>query len=411
MAALLSRYDVLQAPRAEPSAERNAGAVAREAEGEGGARFKASARLARVRRSRVKEAGMAKEKVLVAMSGGVDSSVCALLLQRAGYECVGATMRLYDGIRFDCKQPTCCSLEDAEDARAVAARLGMPFHIIDYRDEFEAEVVRPFVDEYARGRTPNPCILCNRHLKFGRLFDKAAALGCDYVATGHYARIERSGDGRFHLRCGIDPKKDQSYVLYTLEQHQLARLLLPLGGLEKGEVRRIAEENGLVNARKRESQDICFIPDGDYAAFLGRMGVPDTPGDFLDQEGRVVGTHAGIARYTIGQRKGLGIALGHPAYVTRIDAAANTVTVGPREALSVGEFAVEDVVWTSGGLPDGPVEAEVRTHYHARRVPVRIHPLPDGARVEALAPLSAVAPGQAAVFYDGDEVVAGGTIR
>jgi tRNA-specific 2-thiouridylase len=344
------------------------------------------------------------------MSGGVDSSVTALLLQQAGYECVGATMRLYDSIRIACTQPTCCSLDDVEDARKVAARLGMPFEVLDFRDDFEERVIGRFVDEYARGRTPNPCIMCNRHLKFDRLMAAATAMGCDFLATGHYARVERGADGRFHLRCGMDPKKDQSYVLYTLEQDQLARLLLPLGGLSKADVRRIAEENGLVNARKRESQDICFVPDGDYAGFLERQGVTGEPGDFLNQQGAVVGEHRGIVHYTIGQRKGLGLAFGHPVYVTAIDADANTVTVGPREALSVDEFAVDDMVWTAGLVPAAPVEAEVRTHYHARRVPVRI--LADGKRalVEPLAELHAVAPGQAAVFYQGDEVVGGGTI-
>lgn len=352
-----------------------------------------------------------KGRVLVAMSGGVDSSTTALLLQRAGYECVGATMRLYDSIRIDCKQPTCCSLEDAEDARAVAALLGMPFHVIDYREAFDGQVIRRFVDEYARGRTPNPCILCNRHLKFDLLFRKADELGCEYIATGHYARVERDGRGAFHLRCGADPRKDQSYVLYMLGQHGLSRLLLPLGGLEKAQVRRIAGEAGLVNARKGESQDICFVPDGDYAAFLEHEGVPAVPGDFLDASGQVVGRHRGVFHYTVGQRKGLGLAMGHPVYVTSIDAAANTVTVGPREALAVRAFTVDDVLWTAPAPPAGPFEAEVRTHYHGPRIPARIQPAGAAARVEPLGPLYAAAPGQAAVFYRGDEVLGGGTIR
>ena len=353
---------------------------------------------------------MSKGKVLVAMSGGVDSSVTALLLQQAGYECIGATMRLYDGIRFDCKQPTCCSLEDVEDARAVAQRFDMPFTVLDYRDEFEDQVVGRFVAEYACGRTPNPCILCNRHLKFDRLMRAADDMGCDYLATGHYARVEQGEDGRFHLRCGLDAKKDQSYVLYTLEQHQLKRLLLPLGNLEKAEVRRIAEEHGLVNARKRESQDICFVPDGDYVGFLKRQGVESPAGSFVDEAGAVLGEHEGIIHYTIGQRKGLGISVGHPLYVTGIDAATNTVMVGSRESLSVPEFTLDDVIWTAGELPADPIEAEVRTHYHAQRVPVRIHAQGDSARVEALGQLRAVAPGQAAVFYREDEVIGGGTI-
>ena len=353
---------------------------------------------------------MGKGKVLVAMSGGVDSSVTALLLQQAGYECVGATMRLYDSIRINCNQPTCCSLDDVEDARKVAERLGMPFEVLDFRDEFGEKVIDEFVREYSRGRTPNPCILCNRHLKFDHLLHAADALGCYYMATGHYARVEEDAEGVFHLRCGLDPKKDQSYVLYTLDQPVLQRLLLPLGGLEKAEVRRIAEENGLVNARKRESQDICFVPDGDYAGFLAGQGVESVPGDFLDRDGTVLGEHQGIIHYTIGQRKGLGIAVGHPVYVTDIDAQANTVTVGPREALSIDGFDIDDAVWTWGNPPAAAMVAEVRTHYHARRVPVRIFPHDGGAHVEAMGDLRAVAPGQAAVFYQDDEVIGGGTI-
>lgn len=352
-----------------------------------------------------------RQRVLVAMSGGVDSSVTALLLMQAGYECVGATMRLYDQIRIDCKKPICCSLEDAEDARHIAESLGMEFHLLDYREEFERNVIEHFVSEYARGRTPNPCILCNRHLKFGILFEKARELGCDFVATGHYARVQRDEEGVFHLRCGIDPNKDQSYVLYTLDQHQLARLLLPLGDFDKEEVRSIAEKNGLVNARKRESQDICFIPDGNYAAFLEREGIPSTPGDFLDQDGLKVGEHRGIIHYTIGQRKGLGLAMGQPVYVTRIDASENTVSIGPKSSLYVKEFWVDDITWTAGREPDGSVLSEVRTHYHAHRVPARITPHGDCAYIEPLEPLYAVAPGQAAVFYHDDEVIAGGTIH
>lgn len=353
---------------------------------------------------------MGKGKVLVAMSGGVDSSVTALLLMREGYECIGATMRLYDSIRIDCKQPTCCSLDDAQDARDVAERLGMPFHIFDYREAFDALVIRNFVEEYAAGRTPNPCIACNRFLKFDLLFQKAAELGCDFLATGHYAQVSEDEQGTFHLRCGVDAKKDQSYVLYMLQQRQLARLLLPLGGLEKEQVRQIAEEHGLANAKKRESQDICFVPDGDYAAFLRHEKVESAPGELLDEDGRVVGRHQGIVNYTIGQRKGLGVALGYPAYVTRIDAQANTVTVGPREALERTSFTVAHMAWTQDAVPEEALEAEVRTHYHARRVPVRVQACGENAQVQAIEPLGALAPGQAAVFYRGDEVIGGGTI-
>ncbi len=352
-----------------------------------------------------------KAKVLVAMSGGVDSSVTALLLKRAGYDCIGATMRLYDSIRIDCKQPTCCSLEDTEDARAVASALDLPFHVLDYRDSFDEQVIRRFVDEYRQGRTPNPCIFCNRFLKFERLLQEAQKLGCDFVATGHYARVECDEAGIRHLRCGVDESKDQSYVLYMLGQEELSHVLLPLGGLTKARVREIAQENGLVNAKKGESQDICFVPDGDYAAFLAREGVESAPGDILDSAGNVLGQHDGIIHYTIGQRKGLGVALGKPAYVTAIDAAANTVTIGPLEELEVPAFRVEGVVWTAGNAPAAPYEVTVRTHYHAKRVPALVSAEgPKSALVRVSAPLRAVAPGQAAVFYVGDEVVGGGTI-
>ncbi len=352
-----------------------------------------------------------RAKVLVAMSGGVDSSVTALLLKRAGYDCVGATMRLYDSIRIDCKQPTCCSLEDAEDARAVAVSLGMPFHVLDYRDAFDEQVIRRFVDEYRRGRTPNPCIFCNRFLKFELLFREAEKLGCDFVATGHYARIERGPEGAFHLRCGVDEAKDQSYVLYMLGQRELAHVLLPLGGLTKARVREIAQENGLVNAEKGESQDICFVPDGDYASFLMREGLESVPGDIVDGAGHVLGQHKGIIHYTIGQRKGLGVALGRPAYVTGIDSATNRVTVGFADELDLPAFRVEDLKWTADTAPTAPYEVMVRTHYHAERVPACVTPDGRGAAlVRVSAPLRAVAPGQAAVFYVGDELVGGGTI-
>lgn len=351
-----------------------------------------------------------KGRVLVAMSGGVDSSTTALLLQRAGYECVGVTMRLHGGRRIDPDQPACCSSDDAADASRIARRLGFPFHVLDFRDAFEEHVVNRFVAEYARGRTPNPCILCNRYLKFGLLFGKMREFGCDYVATGHYAQVCRDAAGVSHLVSGVDPKKDQSYVLYMLSQDQLSHLLLPLGELEKAQVRRIAQENGLDVAEKRESQDICFIPGGDYAAFLRREGVKGEPGDFVDQNGVAVGRHRGIANYTIGQRKGLGVAMGYPVYVTRIDAESNTVTVGPREALGVPEFAVSDLLWTSSAAPDAPFEADVRTHYHARRFGVVVHPDGERARVVATSAMDVVAPGQAAVFYRGNEVIGGGTI-
>ena len=280
-------------------------------------------------------------RVCVAMSGGVDSSVAAVLLQEQGYELSGVNLRMFHNEDLgESREKTCCSLADAEDAALVARRLGFPFYVFDFSQVFRDTVIRDFVDEYQAGRTPNPCAVCNRDVKFGALLQRARALGSDCVATGHYARIEQdAASGRWLLKRAADRSKDQTYFLYMLTQDQLAHTLFPLGGLHKTEVRQIAEAHGLVNARKHDSQDICFVPDGKYADFIERtVGNPSPVGPFLDQEGRVLGQHKGLIRYTKGQHKGLGLSTEEPLYVLEKDAETNTIRLGPDSALWTTEL-------------------------------------------------------------------------
>ena len=354
---------------------------------------------------------MGTEKVLVAMSGGVDSSVAAKLLTDAGYDCVGCMMKLYDnedaGIP---KGHTCCSLDDAEDARSVARRLDFPFYVFNLKDKFAACVIDRFVDAYEHGVTPNPCIDCNRYLKFDKLFERADIMGCRYIATGHYARIEREGE-KYVLKKALDETKDQSYVLYDLTQETLARVKFPLGSLRKTEAREIAAEAGLINARKHDSQDICFVPDGDYARFMEQFTGKHYPaGDFLDRSGKVVGTHSGAVRYTLGQRKGLGLALGAPVYVCGKDMQANTVTVGPESELFDSIVYAEDVNWIAIPALTGPLRVTARTRYHQAEQQATVYPAENGFRLEFDQPQRAPTPGQAAVLYQGDVVLGGGTI-
>lgn len=351
-------------------------------------------------------------RAAVAMSGGVDSSVAALLLAQAGWACTGVTLRLYagadaapDGAR------TCCSLEDVEDARAVARRLGIRHYTFNFTEAFERDVIGRFVQGYLAGETPNPCIDCNKHIKFSALLRRAQLMGCTHVATGHYARIVRGANGRMLLQTGLDAGKDQSYMLYGMTQRELAHTLFPLGALTKAEVRALALENGFGNARKRDSQDICFVPDGDYARFMeGFTGKHYPAGDFLDESGKVVGTHNGAVRYTLGQRKGLGLALGAPVYVCGKDMQANTVTVGPESALFDRIVYAEDVNWIAIPELNGPLRVTARTRYHQTEQAATVYPAENGFRLEFEQPQRAPTPGQSVVLYQGDVVLGGGII-
>ena len=357
---------------------------------------------------------MSQKKALIAMSGGVDSSVAAFLTKESGYDCIGVTMRLYDNAPdTDCDSNTCCSLEDVEDARSVARRLGMPFYAFNFKADFREKVIDRFVRCYECGLTPNPCIECNRHLKFDHLLRRGRELGCDCVVTGHYARIRLDENtGRYLLYKAADLSKDQSYVLYSLTQDQLAHTRFPLGGLSKAEARAIAEEQGFVNARKHDSQDICFVPDGDYVAFMERYTGKDYPeGDFLDLKGNVVGRHQGAVRYTLGQRKGLGLAMGEPVYVCHKDMERNTVTVGPNEALYRTSLLAEDWNWFPFPELIQPLRVSAKARYNQSPQPATVYPEENGAaRVVFDSPQRALTPGQAVVLYEGDLVVGGGTI-
>lgn len=341
----------------------------------------------------------------IAMSGGVDSAVTAYRMQQAGFTCVGATMKLYTGTGHGTE-------ENIADARAVAERLGMPFLVFDFCREFSDRVIRPFAQTYECGGTPNPCIACNRYLKFGALYEAARRDGADVVATGHYARVGVE-NGRYVLRKAVDEKKDQSYVLYALTQEQLAHVAFPLGELCKEEVRAIAQEQGFVNARKKESQDICFLPDGQYAAFISQLLQKEYPaGEFVDRAGKVLGTHRGIIHYTVGQRRGLGLALPKPYYVCGKDVQNNRVVLCPAEELPVRELVARDFNWVSIAPPVGPIVGSVRVRYHQKEQPALLTPLADGdVQISFRDGASAVAaPGQAVVAYDGDLLLGGGTI-
>jgi tRNA-specific 2-thiouridylase len=352
------------------------------------------------------------DRVLVAMSGGVDSSVAALLLTRAGYDCVGAMMKLFENEDIgESIEKSCCSLADRGDAELAAEKLDIPFYVFNYAEEFRRCVMDYFVEQYGRARTPNPCVACNRHLKFGALMERAGEQRCPFIATGHYARIERDGE-RFLLKRGVDAAKDQSYALYFMTPTQLAGTLFPLGGYTKGEVREIAAEFGLSNAKKRESQDICFVPDGDYAGFIeAYTAKPLDGGLIVDTDGRELGRHDGIARYTIGQRRGLGVSSSGRLYVEELDAARNRVVLGDGSGLWSKSLTARGVNLIAVDKLDAPrrVEAQIR-YSHTARPATAYQEDEDTLRVVFDDEQRAITPGQHVVLYDGDVVIGGGTI-
>ena len=352
---------------------------------------------------------MNRKTAMIAMSGGVDSSVAAWLTQQAGYLCQGAIMRLYDH-----QDATGCHDTQAiDDARQVAEKLNFPFHVLSCQNDFREYVIDHFIGCYETGLTPNPCIQCNRHLKFHRFLKEALDRDCEYIVTGHYARIQQdTPTGRYLLCKALDESKDQTYFLYNLTQHQLAHTLLPLGELTKAEARNIAEEQGFLNARKRDSQDICFIPDGDYAAFIALSTGKNYPqGNYLDLNGNIIGTHQGAIRYTIGQRKGLGIALGAPAYVCKKDMVQNTVTLGPNEALMSPALRANDWNWIAIESLTEPMRVTAKIRHSQFAQPATVYPEEHGfARVAFDIPQRAISPGQAVVLYLDDIVLGGGTI-
>jgi tRNA-specific 2-thiouridylase len=374
-----------------------------------------------------------REKALIAMSGGVDSSVAAWLMLERGFDCVGATMKLFstgdseaagegrpDSARHPhrgCSTGTtshrgCCSLADVNDAREVAFRLGMPHYVLNFTEAFRDEVIRRFIETYERGATPNPCIDCNRYLKFACLRQRGRELAIDTLVTGHYARIERDNGGRYLLRKALDPKKDQSYVLYTMTQEQLAHTVFPLGDKTKQEVREIAAERGFGNAAKQDSQDICFVPDGDYGAFIETYtGKTYPPGDIIGTDGAVLGRHRGLIRYTLGQRRGLGLSFPEPMYVAAKSIPDNTLTLGPEGSLYSQTLEAEDLNLIAWDTLPRPLRLRVKTRYLQTEQWATVEQTEaDRVRIDFEAPQRAITPGQAAVFYDGEVVVGGGRI-
>lgn len=354
------------------------------------------------------------DRVLVAMSGGVDSSVSVKLLLDDGYDVAGATMHLYNNEDIGLERSrTCCSLNDVEDARLVALKLGIDFHVFNFSSDFKEYVIDNFVDTYLHGATPNPCIECNKHLKFGKFLDRALLLGYDHIATGHYVTKEFDENSqRWLLKRSGDRMKDQSYVLYGMTQEQLKRTLFPVGEMNKDKIRSIAEENSLVNADKPDSQDICFIPDGDYAKFITERAGEQPDGDIVLSDGSVLGKHKGLINYTVGQRRGIGVSYSEPLFVINKDINSNKLVMGTKDEVFSSSLTASDVNFIPFDKLTEPIECTAQTRYHQQDVPCCVYPLDDNrVRVEFKTPHKAISKGQAVVFYDGEYVVGGGTIE
>ncbi|MGN6435617.1 MAG: tRNA 2-thiouridine(34) synthase MnmA [Agriterribacter sp.] len=358
-----------------------------------------------------------KGKVLVAMSGGIDSTVTALMLNDEGYEVVGITMKTWDyaSAGSSKKETGCCNVDSFNDARMAAVEHGFPHFILDIRSEFGDAVIDNFVEEYLAGRTPNPCVMCNTHIKWRALLKRADALGCDYIATGHYGNIHQHSNGRYYISKGLDELKDQSYVLWGLQQDLLSRTLLPLGKYRKTEIRQMAMDYGYPElAKKSESYEICFVPDNDYRGFLKRRveGLEEkvTGGNFIDRNGKIIGQHKGYPFYTVGQRKGLDIALGKPAFVTHIDPETNTVMLGDEVDLNRQEMLVGKLNWLKYNGVDDEMEAITKIRYKDKGALSTLHNHEKGIRVQFYDQVKGIAPGQSAVFYEGDDVIGGGVI-